>query len=193
MALFNEEILTVQDEYVRVDPSREDENNDDDLEYSNDDLGENTEVTPLGDAVEDDDIDNLYKIGPDDDDELGDDEDIDIDTLEVDEDDEIEDLSAQIAPDDDDDLLSDDEDDDLLDDDDDLDFESPAAAPELDDEDLLSVDDDDDTFDDDDEVTPSSSIDTDTDFSSRDHGRVTGTMIDHEPGLGGSDRKDYNL
>lgn len=187
MALFSEELLTTQDEYVRANLPGEDKNNDEDLEYSNDDLGENTEITPLGDAIENDEADNLYQVGPDDDDE-----DEDLDLLEVDDDEDIEDISSQINPDDDDDLLSDD-DDDFLDDDD---LDSEVATPELDDEDLdddelLSVNDDEDDFEDDD-ITPSSSIPADTDFASRDHGRVTGTMVDHEPGLGGSD-KNYNL
>ena len=98
------------------------------------------------------------------------------------------DISSQIDPDDD----EMDDDDDLLSDDDDLDT---AIAPDLDDDDdllnddddLLSVDDDDD-FDDDD-TTARTSINTDADFASRPHGRVTGTMIDHEPGLPGSDSK----
>ena len=183
MALFREEYLTIQDDYLRVDPSTEESGNDEDLEYSNDDLGENTEITPLGDAVKDDELNDFYKIGPEEDD-FDDDLDIDLDTDDVEEDEEIQGFSDQIDPldDDDDDL---DADDDLLDDDDDLDT---SISPDLDDDDDLLDDDDDladDDLNDDDTVTPRSSIDTNADFSSRPHGRVTGTMLDHDPGLPG--------
>jgi hypothetical protein len=186
MELFREEYLTIQDDYLRVDPSREESDTDDDVDYSNDDLGENTEITPLGEEVEVEDINDL-RIGPgDDDDFAGDDVDIDVDDEELDEEDDFVDMSAQIDPDDD----FEDDDDDLLDDDDDLDA---TIAPDLDDDDdfvdddddLLSDDDDDDF---DDETTARTSDTTEADFSSRPHGRVTGTMIDHEPGLPGSNR-----
>jgi hypothetical protein len=181
MELFREEYLTIQDDYLRVDPSREGEENDDDLEYSNDDLGENTEVTPLGDAIKNDEI-NDYIIDPDDEEEYGDDEDLDVEEVE---DEDVVDIKSQIDPsDDDDDLLNDD--DDLLADDDDLDT---TIAPDLDDDDDLLADDDDDILDDedeDDDITARTSIDTNADFASRSHGRTTGTMLNHEPGLPGT-------
>jgi len=177
MELFREEFLTIQDDYLRVDPSTEE--SDDDVDYSNDDLGENTEVTPLGDAVEDDDISNLKVVDPDDED--FDDDDVDVEVEEIEEDDEqILDFSSQIDPDDEDEL---DDDDDLLADDD-LDS---TITPDLDDDDFIEEDDDlaIDEDDEDEDITPSSSIDTSADFASRPHGRTTGTMIDHEPGLPG--------
>ena len=184
MELFREEYLTIQDDYLRVDPSREGENNDD-VDYSNDDLGENTEITPLGDAIEDDEISD-FKIDPDEDDEYGDDVDLDVDEVD---DEEIVDLQSQIDPDDD--LL--DDDDELLDDDDDLlddDDLDTTIAPDLDDDDdLLADDDDEDVLDDEDaedDLTARTSVDTTADFSSRPHGRTTGTMLNHEPGLPGS-------
>ncbi|MBC8051714.1 MAG: hypothetical protein H7Y13_01480 [Sphingobacteriaceae bacterium] len=178
MELFREEYPTIQDD-LRVDPSREESINDD-VDYSNDDLGENTEITPLGDAVEEDEI-NDSLIDPDDED-YGDDVDVDLDTEEdIEEDDDIADINSQIDPDDD----LEDDDDDLLSDDDDLDT---TITPDLDDDDDLLADDDfvDDDEDLDDEAT--ASADTNADFTSRPHGRVTGTMLDHEPGLPGSDR-----
>ena len=188
MALFREEYSTIQNDYVNVDPAEESEN--DDLEYSNDDLGENTEITPLGDAVEKEvDVDN-YNVGPgDDEDGFDDDEvdtDLDLDTEEV-EDEEIVDLAA-ISPDEDDDLV--DDDDDLLDDDDDLD--EPLIAPDLDDDDDF-LDDDDDLDEDepgDDEPiaeTPKESIPTGN-VTNRHSERSTGRMVDHEPGLPGFER-----
>jgi hypothetical protein len=183
MELFREEYLAIQDDYLRVDPS---EAPDDDVDYSNDDLGENTEITPLGDAVDEDEVNDMkISIDPDDDDDYGDDQDVDIEEEEYE--DEIVDIKSQIDPDDEDDLI--DDDDDLLDDDDDLDT---SIAPDLDDDDDLLADDDDDLLaddddiDDDDETTARTSIDTNADFSSRPHGRTTGTMLNHEPGLPGS-------
>ncbi|MFD2162635.1 hypothetical protein ACFSJU_09555 [Paradesertivirga mongoliensis] len=183
MELFREEYLTIQDDYLRVDPSREESVNDDeDVDYSNDDLGENTEITPLGDAIEEDELNDL-RIDPDDED-YGDDEDLDVDLdteEDLDEDDDIVDIKSQIDPDDDFD-----DDDDLIDDDDDLDT---AITPDLEEEDDFA--DDDDLLDEDDDIddaTARTSVDTSADFSTRPHGRVTGTMLDHEPGLPGSDR-----
>ena len=184
MELLQEEYLAAQDYGLRVDPLREEsDNGNDDVDYSNDDLGENTEITPLGDAIENDDVDDL-RIDPDDDD-YGDDEDIDLETEEeLEEEEDVVDLSSQIDPDEDDDL---DDDDDLLSDDDDLDT---TITPDLDEDDDLLSDDDEDF---DDETTARTSIDTDADFASRPHGRTTGTMIDHEPGLPGTNDRDYNL
>jgi hypothetical protein len=164
MELFREEYLTIQDDYLRVDPSRE-ESDDQDVDYDNDDLGENTEITPLGDAVEQEEVNDFIGDPGDDDDFEGDDVDIDVD--EDIEEDGFVDVSSQVDPDeyDDEDLEED-----FVDDD----------------EDLLS--DDDNEFDDEDEPTARTSIDTNTDFASRPHGRITGTMLDHEPGLPGSDR-----
>jgi hypothetical protein len=181
MELFREEYLTIQDDYLRVDPSREGSDNDDDLDYSNDQLGENSEITPLGDEIEEEDDITDYKIDPDDDDfddEDDDDLDLDLDTEEIEEDERILDFASEIDPDDDD---LEDDDDDLFDDDDDLDT---AITPDLDDDDDLLSDEDDDDYEDD--AIARTSINTDADFSSRPHGRVTGTMTDHEPGLPGS-------
>lgn len=176
MELFREEYLTIQDDYLRVDPSREESDND--VDVSNDELGENTEVTPLGDAIEDDDITD-YKIDPDDEDDLDEEDDLDVDLdteEEIEEDDDIVDF-ASIDPDDEEDF---DEEDDLLDEDDDLD----AITPDLDEEDDFIEDEDDDLLDEEDDTVARTSINPD--FSSRSHGRVTGTMLDHEPGLSGS-------
>lgn len=177
MELFREEYLTIQDDYLRVDPSRE--GSDNDVDYSNDDLGENSEITPLGDAIEEEEV-NDYKIDPDDDDDFDDDDDdldLDLDTEEIEEDERILDVVSEIDPDDD----LDDDDDDVFDDDDDLDVD---ITPDLDDDDDLLPDEDDDDYEDD--AIARTSIDTTADYSSRPHGRVTGTMIDHEPGLPGS-------
>ncbi|HEX8376844.1 MAG TPA: hypothetical protein VF602_03440 [Pedobacter sp.] len=183
MELFREEYLTIQDDYLRVDPSREGEGNDADVDYSNDDLGENTEVTPLGDAIKQDEMNDFVIDPDDDDDEYGDDQNLDVEEVEEE---DVVDITSQIDPAEDDDLL-DDEDDDLLDDDDDLDT---TIAPDLDeDDDLLADDEEDDLLDDedeDDDITARTSIDTNADFSSRDHGRTTGTMLNHDPGLPGS-------
>lgn len=153
MELFREEYLTIQDDYLRVDPSREESDND--VDYSNDELGENSEITPLGDAIQNEDDVNDYRVDPDDDD-FDDDDDLDIDTEEIEEEDEIMDISSQIDPDDDDF----DDDDDFADDDLDTNI-----TPDLDDDDdllnddddLLSVDEDED-FDDDDDLTARTSI-----------------------------------
>lgn len=173
--------MTIQEDYLRVDPSTE-EPDDDDVDYSNDDLGENTEITPLGEEVED-----SYNIDPDDDDDIeGDDLDIDVDDEDIEEDDQFIDQALSVDPDE-----EFDDDDDLLADDDDLD---QSIAPDLDDDDdLLSDDDDDLDLDDDedfdDETNASTSLNDDVDFSSRPHGRVTGTMLDHEPGTSGLERR----
>ncbi|MBC7915197.1 MAG: hypothetical protein H7Y07_13850 [Pyrinomonadaceae bacterium] len=144
MAQFREEYLTIQDDYLRVDPSRESET--EELEYSNDELGENTEVTPLDDAVENDPNDS-YTIAPGDDLE-DEDEDLDLeDEDEVEEDEDIENVASQVDPLDDEDEV----DEDLLDDD--LDT---TITPDLDEEDDLlddegddlSIDEDDEDFDD---------------------------------------------
>lgn len=89
------------------------------------------------------------------------------------------------------------EDDDFLDDDED-DTEELIPIETEDDDDDLSLDDDDDDLEDDDDLDPledrPTTFQVDADFASRDHGRVTGTMTDHEPGLPGSgEKRDYNL
>ncbi|MDF3078515.1 MAG: hypothetical protein K0S09_2404 [Sphingobacteriaceae bacterium] len=95
---------------------------------------------------------------------------------------------------DDDDLV--DDDDDLLDDDDE---EELIPIETDDDDDDLDLDDDDDLDEEEDsDLDPladrPTTFESDGDFATRDHGRVTGTMIDHEPGLpGSSDKRDYNL
>lgn len=96
------------------------------------------------------------------------------------------------------------DDEDLVDDDDDLlddeDEEELIPIETDDDDDDLDLDDDDDDLDDDEDpdIDPiadrPTTFESDGDFATRDHGRVTGTMIDHEPGLpGSSDKRDYNL
>jgi len=181
MALFREENLTIQDDYLRVDPSRE--SKDYDLDYSNDDLEEITEITPSGEDANEVGINGSYTISPDDDDDLNDDDDLDIDLddEEIEEEDEILDIKSQVDPDDDDDDLVDDDllDDDLLDDDD---LDSPVVTPDLDEDDLLDEDDNDDDEDD------STTFNSNADFVSRHQERTTGRMIDHEPGTPGFDR-----
>lgn len=99
------------------------------------------------------------------------------------------------------------DDDDLISDDDDLDLDEDddttliPVETEDDDDDLdLDLDDDDDLetdAEDDDTIDPladrPTTFEVDADFASRNHGRSTGTMLDHEPGLPGSRSKDYNL
>lgn len=93
--------------------------------------------------------------------------------------------------DDDDDSLipvEDDDEDDYpdLDDDDDI----PDADPdgdEDDDDDFLDDNFDDDQEDDEDRINTASRSDLGTDASKRDHGRTSGRMIDHEPGISGDD------
>ena len=217
MKLFQEETLDVQDRDLRTDHSLglhmapEEPNEDEDLAYDDDDLGENTEVTPLGDDIDEDDLKAIKTGGPldDEDDDLAvdDDEDLDLDEDPyIDDDDEIVDIttSQQNDPnDDDDDLLSDDDDDDdLLFDDEEV--ENPDAIPAtplVDDEDddegsWASGEDDDDLLDDDDELIDDEgsttetnapqSLDTpDSGVSSRRTDRQTGRMLGHEPGIPG--------
>lgn len=152
------------------------------LSTQDDNLGENTAITPLRDAVAIGEF-NTFKIEPDeedfdDEDELEEEEALDVD-------DDMANFSplSQIDPDDEDDL---DEEDDLLDDDDDLDAD---ITPDLDDDDLLAEDDDDLLADEDDDfeddAVASTSTATQSSFSNNTHGRTTGTMLDHEPGLPG--------
>jgi hypothetical protein len=189
--MFRDELLAVQEEYLRNTSVAEPEE-DDDLDYSNDDLGENTEVTPLGDAVDEEDIDNAYinDVDPDEDEDdllIGDDEDVDLDTdTDLDDDDEVVD---QALPGDDDDDLGEDEDltddEDLYDDDDEFgDLETTEDVPDTEDDDLLTVDDDDDDLADEDGAPRFNSS---GDFSSRHQERSSGRLIDHEPGIQGFD------
>lgn len=207
MKLFHEEVLDVQDEDLRKNslfslkagPSNDEPEEDEDLEYSDDDLGENTEITPLGDDIDEDDLKSIYINGPlnDDDDPLSDDDDDwdsepDLETVE--DEDEIVDItpSLQNDPDDDDeddDLISDDDDDDLLSDDDD-----PIPGDETFDESNWEEEDDDVEDDDsvaqaDDDDVPTSStdapqmLDTNSGVESRKEGARAGRMLGHEPGL----------
>ncbi len=199
MALFRENFLDTQEEDVRADsllasrvgPSNDEPNEDDDLEYSDDDLGENTEVTPLGDDIDEDDVNAIKVFGPadDDDDLLTDDDDDDWDTetdLDLGDEDEVVDITTSQQNDpDDDDLIPDDDDDDLLSDDDD---------------DLIPVDpDDEEVLDDDEPLDLDEGIDPETSAtdapqmldnphstsSSRREARKTGRILGHEPGLPG--------
>ncbi|GEM_PF-731791 len=209
MKLFHENSLEVQDD-VRIDApvnlrvAPEEPNEDEDLSYDDDDLGENSEITPLGDDLDNDDINDIKTFGgplDDDDDLLSDDDDLDVETeTYVDDEDEIVDIttSQQNDPDDDDDdLLPEDDDDDLLLDDDD-EIENPDAIP-----DTSLTDDDDEVFEDDDltdddmnpdadEDQPTTATDAPKTFdtsgtgvSSRKEVRTTGRIIGHEPGIPG--------
>jgi len=183
MTLFRDELLTVQDEYLREDVLRIDPEDDDEVGYDNDDLGENSEITPIGDDL-DDDVDDAFMPGPDDDDLFDDDDDtlLDDDELLDEDDDEVVDLHKIQAIGGDDDLL-DDDDDDLFDDDFD-EADSAEVVPDDDDDDLLS-DDDDDEFDDDDddfdeEGSTTAGLNRSIDIDAPD--RSTSRIVDHEPG-----------
>ena len=197
MILLREEPLFVQDEYLRVDPSGDEPNEDDELGYDNDQLGENSEITPLGNDFDDEDrVDDMQQLrgpGDDEDDLFEDDEDLlmDDDDDFLDDDDDIVDFKAVI--DEDDDLLDDDDDDDLFDDDDDDDV-SPDVIPVIpdteEDEDVWEDEDEDDDdllSDDDDDFTGSTTAGMDPNFEHRHPERQTGRMIDHEPGVPGVD------
>ncbi|MGX5687943.1 hypothetical protein [Arcticibacter tournemirensis] len=208
MKLFHENSLDVQED-LRIDApvnlrvAPEEPNEDEDLSYDDDDLGENSEITPLGDDLNDDNINDIKTFGgplDDDDDLLSDDDDLDVETeTYVDDEDEIVDIttSQQNDPDDDDDdLLADDDDDDLLLDDDD-EIENPDAIP-----DTSLTDDDDEVFEDDDlsddedldaggdrpttaTNAPQTFDTSDSGVSSRQEVRNTGRMVGHEPGIPG--------
>ncbi|WP_207423625.1 hypothetical protein [Desertivirga brevis] len=187
MTLFRDELLTVQDEYLREDVLRVDPEDDDEVGYDNDDLGENTEVTPIGDDLDADDIDDSYMVSPEEDDDLlADDDDVllDDDQLLDDDDEDVVDLHkiSAVGGDEDDDLLDDD-------DDDDLDEIDPVEIDEEDDD--LLADDDDDDFDDEDDLDDEDL--TDDEEGSTTQGlnrsvnidvpsRSTSRIIDHEPG-----------
>ena len=168
MILLREEPLFVQDEYLRVDPSGDEPNEDDELGYDNDQLGENSEITPLGNDFDDEDrVDDMQQLrGP------GDDED---DLFEDDED---------LLMDDDDDFFDDDDDDDVSPD------VSPVIPDTEEDEDVWEDEDEDDDdllSDDDDDFTGSTTAGMDPNFEHRHPERQTGRMIDHEPGVPGVD------
>ncbi|HUH32564.1 MAG TPA: hypothetical protein VLZ28_01345 [Daejeonella sp.] len=101
--------------------------------------------------------------GPGDEDDLDDDDD---DLLDDDDDDTLIPIEGD---DEDDGFLSADDDDDVI------------PGTDMDDDDML---DDDDDLDDDSSVNRSTTGNIGTDFS-RNDGRTTGRMIDHEPGTGG--------
>ena len=200
MRQLREEPLIVQDEYLSLNPFIEPEE-DDDLDYSNDDLGENSEITPLGDDIEDDDIEDIKLFetpGEDEDDLLDDDDDLLLDDEDnfVEDDDEIVDISPIDDEDDgDDELLDDDEDDDLFEDDDDDEILNPDVIPVIpdtddddDDEGTWAddeVEDEDNLLRDEDEASGSTTAGLDPNFQSRHPERKTGRMIDHEPGVPG--------
>ncbi|WP_374163310.1 hypothetical protein [Arcticibacter sp. MXS-1] len=188
-------------EDLRVDSLRnlktgppEEPNEDDDLSYDDDDLGENTEVTPLGDDIDEDDLNAMRTSGPLDDEEddlLTDEDELDVDTDQyADDDDEIVDIttSSQNDPDDDELYDDDDDDDDLLMDDDVgvADDDEEAAWEDDDDEDLLNDDEDLDTSRATTATDAPQMLDTDdSGVSSRREVRKTGRMIGHEPGIPG--------
>lgn len=188
MTIFRDEPLNIREEYLGVDPSRDEPNTDEDLDYSDDDLGENTEITPLGDEMDDDDeVDDLFsEPGEDKDDFLDDEEDVLLDE-DLDEDDEIVDLHKMQA------INGDDDDDDLFDDDDD-ELENPDVIPVVpdpdEDDEVWSDDEDDDALldDEDDDLEDSTGSTTqglDPNFEIRHPDRQTGRMTGHEPGTAG--------
>jgi hypothetical protein len=195
MTLFRDEFLTIQDEYLESAKTAIDPEDDEDVDYSNDDLGESRKITPFGDNFDDenDDIDDMYMPGPDDDDDDFDDEDglqLDEDELVYDDEEELEGhfkVSA-IGGDDED---YDDEDEDFFDDDDEIeDADAVPVIPDPDDDDDWG-DDEDDTLDDDlegEDDTPthkhtgSTTEGLDPNFQIHHPERQTGRMFGHEPG-----------
>ena len=123
------------------------------VDVDNDGIGENSEQTPLAKAFNTDQGNQTTNAFPGPDDEIDEDDD---DSLMID-----------------DDLLEDDE-------------ELPLDDDELsDDDDAIGVDLDDDENDedfDDKDTSINQSTSFDADFRPSNHGRTTGTLIDHEPG-----------